>query len=328
MHPKRLPHAMVGSSGGAVRRRWVAALSPAMLGATVLVWLLAAGPQAAAAAATCMRLRVAQVPLRDDAGFLSVPASISGEPVRLMLDTGSEAGLITPEAARALRLDVDRGARVSLQGTGGNQAALAVARASGLSVGSLQLDGVLLPVGALPGAPRLHPPVVGFLGGDVLSRFDLDIDLPHGRLSFWRIRTGSLACARPPAWKGGFRTLPLLPDGVRVSLTVLLNGHPLSALLDTGARSRVLSEAAARALGVAPSILASEPGGVTSGVDMREQIYHWHRFATFSVGGETERGAVLTVAPLHGLFPMLLGTDWLQGREVWVSYSGMQLFIR
>lgn len=299
-----------------------------MSGAMVLgcLCLLAAGAQAAAAA--CVRLQVAQVPLRDDQGFLSVPATVAGEPVRLMLDTGSEAGLITPEATRALGLGVDRAARVRLRGTGGDKAALAVARASGLSIGGLRLDGVLLPVGPVPAAPRLDPPVVGLLGGDVLSRFDLDIDLPHGRLSLWRVRTGSLACARPPAWSGAFRTVPLSPDGVRVSLTVLLDGHRLRALLDTGARSRVLSEAAARSLGIAASTLAAEPGGITSGVDMREQPYHWHRFAALSVGGETERRPVLTVVPLAGPFPMLLGTDWLRGRELWVSYGGLRLFIR
>jgi predicted aspartyl protease len=286
---------------------------------------LAAHP---AAGAGCALEQVARVPLRDDDGFLSIPASIAGQPVRLMIDTGSDAGLITPQAARGLGLVTDPDAHVQLQGTGGIGRPALVARAPGLAIGALRLGGVLMPVGVLPALPRLTPPVVGFLGGDVLSRFDLDIDVPHATLSLYRVSLPSLACAEPPAWTGSFTTVPLTAAGVRLSLTATLNGHPVSALLDTGARSHVVSEAAARRIGVAPGALAAEPGGTTSGVDMREEVYHWHRFASLVIGGQTRNAPVLTVVPLSGPFDMLLGTDWLRSREIWISYANQRMFLR
>ena len=279
-----------------------------------------------ASAAGCLREQVAQLPLRDDFGFLSVPARMGGVPMRLMLDTGSDAGLITPPAARALGLVGT--ARVRLEGADDGSSALPVVHAGTISLGALILRDVRLPVGALPAAPVLSPPVVGFLGGDVLSGFDLDIDVPHDRLGLWRVRPDSLACAPPPAWQGAFRTVALQAHGDRLSLMVSLDGHRLIALLDTGARSRLVSAAVAKRLGVAARTLAAEPGGVASGVGLSAQSYHWHRFQKLVIDGEVERRPVLTVAPLPGRFDMLLGTDWLARREVWVSYATRQMFFR
>ncbi len=296
-----------------------------LLGTTGLICLLATRP---AVADGCRRERVATAPLRDDAGFLSINASSRGRPIRLMLDTGSDAGLITPQAVRALGLASDPGLRIRLQGTGGGGGSASVVRLPGLAIGALVLGDVAIPVGALPGAPQLDPPVAGFLGGDVLSRFDLDIDVPDATLSLYRIGLPSYACAAPPAWPEPFATIALAAQGVRLSLPATLDGRPIRALLDTGARSHLLSRAAASRLGVSSEALAADPGGTTTGVDLREQPYHWHRFASLRIGDETTRSPVLTVAPLSEPFDMLLGSDWLTEREVWVSYATRQLFLR
>ncbi len=276
----------------------------------------------------CRRERVATVPLRDDGGFLSIPASSRGRPIRLMLDTGSDAGLIVPQAVQALGLPVDAELRIRLQGTGGTGGSTGVARLPELAIGSLTLGDISIPVGELPAAPRLDPPVAGFLGGDVLSQFDLDLDVPAGALSLYRIDLPSFACAPPPTWSGPFETIALDAHGVRLSLPAMLDGQPISALFDTGARSHLLSRAAAQRLGVSSETLAADPGGITSGVDLREQPYHWHRFSSLRIGDETEPSPVLTVAPLSEPFDMLLGSDWLAGREVWLSYATRRLFVR
>ena len=287
--------------------------------AAALACLITAQP---AAAESCRR--VASLKLRDDGGFLSVRASIAGKPVRLMLDTGSNAGLITPHAARTLGLRIDANTKIALQGTNGPRQSVAVARATRLTLGTLTLGDILLPIAPLPAAPRLTLPVVGFLGGDVLSHFDLDIDIPHHRLGLWRIIPG---CA-PPAWRGAYERVPLTADGDRVSITATLDGKRVSALLDTGARSRVVSAVTARRLGVEADTLATEPGGISSGIGLGPQVYHWHRFARFAVGHAVERDPVLTVAPLDSRFDMLLGTDWLARREVWISYATNSLFFQ
>ncbi|WP_428391937.1 aspartyl protease family protein [Lichenicoccus sp.] len=285
--------------------------------AALVACLIAAPP---ARAESCQR--VASLPLRDDGGFLSVRASIAGTPVRLMLDTGSNAGLITPNAVQVLGLRIDPGTKVAVQGTGGSAQRVAVAQAARLTLGPLVLGDIAMPIATLPAAPRLTPPVGGFLGGDVLSHFDLDIDVPRGRIALWRITPG----CTPPAWLGTADSAPLVAHGDRLSLTVTLDGEKVSALLDTGARSRVVSDATARRVGVNAATLATEPGGISSGVGLAPQFYHWHRFANFTVGHAVESNPVLTVAPLDSRFDMLLGTDWLAHREVWISYAADTLF--
>ena len=270
---------------------------------------------------------MARLPLRDDAGFLSVEALVAGHPVRLMLDTGSDAGLVLPQAVRWLGLAAARGAPVRLRGTGGSLSA-GLVRLPDLVLGALHLGDVTVPVGDLPGAPSLLPPVIGFLGGDVLSRFDLDIDIAHAMLSLYRVALPSLACAPPPAWSGATTSVPLERQGVRLSLPARLDGHAITALLDTGARSRVVSERTVLGFGITSAQLAVDAGGLTSGVDLREQPYHWHRFASLTVAGGTVLRPVLTVAPLTGPFDMLLGTDWLAGQRVWISYATDRLFLK
>ncbi len=294
--------------------------------ASATLLALAACSAGPARAAGCVRHELARLPLRDDAGFLSVEAAVAGHAVRLMLDTGSDAGLILPQAARSLGLEPAPDAEVRLHGTGGSMSA-GLVRLPDLALGALHLGDVLVPVGDLPGAPRLRPPVIGFLGGDVLSRFDLDIDIPHAALGLYQVALPSLACAPPPAWTGPYRTVTLARHGVRLSLAARLDGHPISALLDTGARSRIVSEHTVLGLGVSAEQLAADAGGLTSGIDLREQPYHWHRFASLTVAGSTALRPVLTVAPLSGPFDMLLGTDWLAGQRAWISYSMDRLFL-
>ena len=245
-----------------------------------------------------------------------------------MIDSGSDAGLITSDAVRRLGLAVDPDALIRLHGTGGAGRNAAVSRVRDLTIGSLSLGNVLMPVGALPGAPILTPGVVGFLGGDVLSQFDLDIDVPGRTLTIYRISLPSLACATPPVWHGSFASAPLTAEGVRLFLIAELDGHPVRALVDTGARSVIVSTGAAHRAGVSSDMLAADSGGITSGVDMREKPYQWHRFASITIGGEIERSPVLTVTPLSESFDMLLGNDWIARHEVWISYATRMLFFR
>jgi predicted aspartyl protease len=295
---------------------------------------LSAAPSRAGAetpGAVCERKLVAQSLLRGDDGFITVPAMINGQPASMLLDTGSDAGLFTINGARRLGLSTDPGRRTKVEGTGGAGHVVPNVRFASLVVGGLPLGGGSLPVGTLPAEPVLQPPVAGLLGADALGTFDLDLDLPHRRLGIWSVRLGSVACAPPPAWAatpGGWDTIPLQRHGQRFTLTVQLDGQPLTALLDTGARSRILSVAAARRLGVGPDVIGADPGGITAGVDLHETDYHWHRFRSLRIGSETEAQPVLTVAPLAEHVDLLLGADWFAAHEVWLSNATNEMFVR
>ncbi len=298
--------------------------APFGAGLAVCAVLAAAGP---ALAQACLRQELAEAVLRDDDGFISMPVAIDGQAASLLVDTGSDTGLLTQAAAGALGLRRDPGRQTLLRGTGGTGERVPNVLLP-LAIGGMQLEQASVPVGSLPAMPVVDPPVAGLLGADVLSRFDLELDLPHRRIGFWRIGTGSVACAPPPGRVGTYQAIPLRRDGDRLELDARLDGRPISVLVDTGARSRILSTAAARRLGVDGDRLGADPGGVNAGIDLHPREYHWHRFQRLAIGTETVDDPVLTVASLAEPVDLLLGADWFAAHQVWISYATDTMFVR
>ncbi|WP_408869862.1 aspartyl protease family protein [Gluconacetobacter tumulisoli] len=299
-----------------------------VLGLSILILGSGGTGPARAQDGACEVIRVARVPLRDDGGYLSFPVSIAGQAVSMLVDTGSEGGLVNDGAVRALRLAIDPDRRTVMHGTGGLAGVVPNVVVPDMRIGDVRLGDMSIPVGDLPGQPMIRPAIAGLLGGDVLARFDVELDVAGGWLSLWRVGAGSLACGGPPAWRGEYDTIPLGREGHRVTIDAELDGTAMTALVDSGARSRIVSTAMAERVGVGPDRLAVDPGGENSGVDGRAIAYRWHRFTSLRIGRELDRGPVLTVAPLHDRADMLLGADWFAAHAVWISYTTGRMFVR
>jgi hypothetical protein len=57
---------------------------------------------------------------------------------------------------------------------------------------------------------------------------------------------------------------------------------------------------------------------------------HRHTFRSLQVGGQATSDPAIWAAPGVHLTPivdMLLGSDWLSQRRVWISYATRQLFV-
>jgi predicted aspartyl protease len=295
-----------------------------------LALLLASLLAAASAHAACEIAPTAETALSDTFGFLTVPASIDGERASLILDTGSESGLIEPEAAARLRLPSDPLRYSLVQGTGGDGGFSPHVLIRRLEIGTVAVRGWSIPLGPLPARPRLAPPVAGLLGADLLSGFDVELDVPQRRLALHPIGGPPARCEEvgAPPWPGAFDTLPLRRSGNRLLAEVAVNGQKMTALIDTGAQSITIGTASARRAGVGAPELERDPGGIGGGVDMREVPFHWHRFATFQIGRETIQNPVLTVSPLQEDADLLLGSPFFATRRVWLSYSGARMFVQ
>ena len=287
-----------------------------------LLGLLLAAP----AALACRVERRAEVPAVLADGFPLVPATIGGRAVSFVLDTGAQDLLLTPEAAARLALPRDPARRTLVLGTGG--AAVAEnALLPGLSLGGPGPGGVEMgprsvPVSPLPGLPDVDPPLAGLLGASLLARYDLDLDLPGGRVALHEVRD----CP------GGVRPFPapyvmaplfLTPQG-EPFVTVLVDGTPMEALVDTGSRGTVLTEAAAARAGLRPV-----GDGVTRGAEGASMALRTAVIGEMRLGWEALRGVTVGVAPLRlARGDMLLGADYFAGRRVWLSYSGRRLFVQ
>ena len=284
--------------------------------------LLAGSAECDAADAPCRAVPVAATTLVDNWGFLAFPATIGGVPVSLLLDTGADAGLVTADAARRLGLPLDPTLRTLVQGTGGVYGDAPGAMLRDLAIGGVTMPAMRVPVGALPSAPRIEPPAVGLVGGDLLAGLEVDIDVPAHRLALQRL-AGDCRDFRP--WPGAV-PVPLIREGARLLVPVTLDGHPLRALVDSGARANTLDTAAAERLGVSAATLAGDPGGEAAGVDLHPLAYHWHQFRALEIGGVVLHRPVLTVSRLQEQ-TLLLGADFLASRRVWLSTATARMFI-
>lgn len=292
------------------------------MAALLLGMSLGAAARAEGAPAPCAPLGTA--PLADVAGFIVASVGVDGDAVSLVVDTGSDAGLLDRAALPGLGLLVAPHRSATL-GAGSDAAqALPVAIVRRLAIGALLLGAVPFPVGTLPQSPNIAPPVVGLLGGDVLHHFAVELDLARGRLALWRDAPG---CGGLPPWADRADVLPLGGNGATRTVAAVLDGTPVTALLDSGARSRIVAPAAAARVGVSRAALAAEPGGLAARVGGPETEYHWHRFRSLRVGAEITDRPVLTVAPIGDGPDMLLGADWFARHHLWISYATNRLYV-
>lgn len=305
--------------------------------ASLLLGLLLAAP----AAHACRVERRAEVPVVLADGFPLVRAMVGGRAVSFVLDTGAQDLLLTPEAATRLSLPRDPAQRTLILGTGGAVVAENVvlpglslgdagsgdagsggAGSGGTGSGGVGLGPRSVPVSPLPGLPAADPPVAGLLGASLLARYDLDLDLPGGRMALHEVRDCS-GGVRPFPVPYVMAPLSLTPQG-EPFVTVLLDGTPVEALLDTGARGTVLTEAAAARVGLDPAGHGVTHGAEGAGMTLRTAVVREMR-----LGWEVLQGVTVGVAPLRlARGDMLLGADYFAGRRVWVSYSGRRLFVQ
>ncbi len=268
-----------------------------------------------------MLQRRAEVPVRIVEGFPIVTASIGGRPVSLLLDTGAQGHLILPDAAAALGLSLIPGVRAPIIGTGGAREAPVVMLA-GLQLGGAALPALPTPVSTLPVVPRMTPMLAGLLGAPLLDAYDLDLDVQAGRMGLYE--AGGCGAA-VPVLGPRMTVLPLAITPEREAfLSVRVNGEALVALLDTGSRATLLTEQAARRLGLRAPISAN----TASGVDGERLPLEHVRVREMAVGEDVRRDVPVSIAPLQlGRGDMLLGLDYLGLRRVWVSYATALLAI-
>ena len=271
-------------------------------------------------AGACRLQPSAIVPLRAVEGFPVITARIGATPVSFLLDTGAQAHLILPEAQAALGLPVLPGS-VPLLGTGGGRQA-PIVLLEGVQLGPVRLDPAPTPVAPLPAVPHVTPMLAGLLGSPLLMRFDLDLDVRAGRLGLYEAG----ACgAAVPALAPRMTAVPLEVTADRaVLLQVRINGEALIALLDTGSRATLLTEDAARRLGLKAPVSANTARGVDG-----ELLPVAHlRVREMAVGDDVRRDVPVSIAPIQlGRADMLLGLDYLRQRRVFISLVNQLLVI-
>jgi predicted aspartyl protease len=266
----------------------------------------------------CQLQQIADLPATLDHNLLQVTGHVNRADTRLLIDTGAERTVLTTATVASLMLPRSKFSLTRLIGVGG-----AVSNADVFA--ELELGGAHF-------SERLAvadiPTIGGLVGGDVLSNYDVEFDLPQGRVRLWHATGGCSASDLP--WSGQRSTVPVqITAGDRVLVPVTIDGSPITAILDSGAALSLLQTDVARRLGVSQAALAADPELVVRGVDGGAISVRIHRFTSLSVGEDRISAPRIGVGTTQFDAPdMLLGLNYLRTRRVWISYRSGQMFMQ
>jgi predicted aspartyl protease len=272
----------------------------------------------------CTMTRRAELDLHMSRNFMLAPVRLNGMPALLLVDTGAEASTLTPEAAAALHLPRDPKHNSVLIGISGPIRTENV-RLHQLVVGDVERRDQSVGVGQMPAFPGQHPAVAGLLGADLLSAYDVDIDVPNRRMTLY----SPVACDGFRPWPDAM-AVPLMRTRSGLSFVdATVDGRAVRALVDTGARTTLISRHTASLLGVTDAELARDPERRGMGIGRGGIEFRQHLFNELGLPGAMGHDVVANVADLQlpGV-QMLLGADYLGARRIWISYSTGRLFLR
>lgn len=273
----------------------------------------------------CDLAMVAQIPLEVQDHLLVVPAGINGRWVRLVVDSGAERTTISDAAAERLELPHDPRYINHSMGIGGTTTSTDV------TIDRLVLGSVHFPINRIAvGTFKLQTShglsADGLLGADILLAYDMDIDVPGGKLTLYRSRV--CANARPPWTEPSIEIAGVRARKDRLLLPFVLDNEPGLAILDTGAQGNVVGVDMARRMGLDQQVLARDQPVRQHGVGPAEIISHLHQFRLLRIGPVAEEYPRITVLTSDfGVGDALIGEEFMQGRRVWLSFRNRQVFV-
>jgi predicted aspartyl protease len=282
------------------------------------------GLAATGASADCVYTRAAVFPLAPELRP-TIDVTVNGAHVLFVVDTGAEGSSVTPEAVLSLQLLHDRHHRTTIMTLDGKETRDNVIVRQ-LEIGDLkynELSVAVVPMGRL----NSHEPLAGILGADVLSDFDIEVDMPRRTLTFYHV--SGCEFARPP-WTGRYQTVrALMTHRGRLLFPIDIDGHPLTALFDTGSDHVVLSHAAALGLGLTEAALASDPSTRSTSGGHNVYVVRRHVFGAIRIGDEVFHNQAIDIADVDiGDADLLVGAGYQKSRRFFLSYSTNALFIQ
>ena len=255
-----------------------------------------------------------------------VPVTANDVALALILDTGAERTVLTPAASERVKAQPPRIAfQRQMQGLVGalstNEAEL-----RSFYVGSAAIAWHRVVVAPVTIPTSRPTPLDGLLGADVLSDFDIDLDLPRNRLALYGKQTCPTAAPDWPLPYAAFTTGR--SRGEHLFFPVHLDGIELTGFIDTGAQLTALSTSAARVIGVSAAMLARDPPVTIRGATVGSLSSHVHRFSQLKVGPEVVRDPEIAVADIDLRdADIILGIDFIGSRRLWLSYGARRLFL-
>jgi tetratricopeptide (TPR) repeat protein/predicted aspartyl protease len=291
--------------------------------------LLAAAGISAPVLANCELKQEAQLPIIMDGLRPTVAVKFNGRPATLVLDSGAFFSTISSATAAEYGLKLGPAPfGMRLIGVGGFVDDLAIASVKDFGLFGVTIHNVKFLVGGSEVGGGS-----GLLGQNLLQLFDVEYDLAHGAVRFFKTSgcdKSLLAYWRTPEQSYSVVQIRNIDhQDPHTTGDAYLNGKKIRVLFDTGAYTSMLSLHAAELAGVklnSPGVVES---GYSSGVGRSNIKSYLARFDSFGIGdGEEIKNARLRIGDL-GLegIDMLLGADFFISHRIFVSNHDHKAFI-
>jgi predicted aspartyl protease len=273
---------------------------------------------------SCRLVRMATFDIDiNSAGGVSVPITISGQSVNLLVDTGAIFSMLTEQTVARLGLQ-KLNTFGSYETMFGGKKVVFYVETKDVNLGGLKADHMpmqVLPEGVTP------DDVGGLLGPNIMRHYDVDFDFANAKFNFFSPEH----CAGKVVY---WTTTP--PAAIRIGIDqvghivvpVVIDGHEIYAAIDTGASRSVLSLELARQLF---DIAGTDPK-LTPVMKSRWKALHYP-FAALTLQGVTVRNPdfeLISEADSHlpdGAPKLILGMGILRQLHLYIAYKEKTLYV-
>lgn len=272
----------------------------------------------------CVPRHRADLPVDVDHGLPIVSVFVNGHRSKLILDTGAEQTLIGTSVAQALGVQVHQEYPKSMRGLNGT---LPTGTADvTVSAGGTTLTRLGVQVGPLSLPPLGYVTPDGLLGADILSQFEVDLDLPHELLHLYEPAPSCVVTGAP--WPRPYTIIAANRSlHERLFFPLILDGNKLTGIFDTGSQRSVIDKTAAQK--IENGRIMNDPAASVRGVTAGEVSAAAHRFGRLVLGTEELANPTLVITPLSlDDANMIVGMDYLKWHRVWLSYESHQIFVK
>lgn len=277
-------------------------------------------------AATCSLTKVTDlhVTVTPDDQIL-IDGSIKGQPAKFQIATGTYATLF--DAAVFSHFDISTaGDQRRLAGAGGEVGAVS-RTIPDIKFGSFAGDNLHW---TIMESHFLPDGVYGVVGGDVLTSFDLDIDLPHNTIGLFKHNS---CPSEPVYWSQTFSEADLVIRDNRPLIMIELNGTPVEAVLDTGSPRSSVTTTFTHRLGLEETSQGMIPAGTSSSLDRHPVNLYTYRFAELHVGDEVIKNPLLLVdkrIPLKAdrdpRSDASIGVDFIKNHHIYLAPKDRKMY--
>jgi predicted aspartyl protease len=285
----------------------------------------------APAAAECKLLQVAEFQVDTNRNRVVFDGELNGQPIKVLIDTGTETSLIWRSAAARLGLKLSIVPGAHMYGIGG-ESVVEAAYVSQLKLGNFTAKNWnLFVAGDTQGGFDI------LLGQDFFSKYAVEFDLQHHAVRLFQPR--GCRIEQLAYWSTTYSLAEINSTsngGHRIETTVMLNGKKVHAIVDSGAAMSMVTKFAAARAGVEAEGDKRESVQQINGFGRKSNESWIGTFDSFSLGDESLRNARLRIADVNqynrttslgsrlesaveGTPDMMIGADFLMSHRMMID---------